>query len=1095
MTYHKDLVFFNKEGDYLNFNYDEYLDRFNGDILFHENSSDTYKTYGINMLERVPGFEYEAPGVLTTKKWQLFNEYGMNFYGSIYKNIQVKKIEPVNNDPTFYSKWIYGDDFDGKFPVGTLIGFDNPFTEFTNSDKYYIVVEVKKNAIMIISDIDNDTFEINFFNIYDNPNNYNNITISGKNVIGVYDYVNSNLDDNLSNWNEKQFYNYYYKGRRLNIINSNKNSSTVTVLNEKILDIKTHEYHLSENDLPVNTDLLIEVITKTDLPNVYNGYVNVNNNSIININPNFYPELLKPGSEFKIIGSTNNTLFFTVSSIPDWHGIVNLTNYNIGDQVIFENKIYQCIQNYTQDFSDTATSYINPKNDNVHWSNPDYVKVDQTTIVENLLNAQIYLTINKFYYEYSYIDIDDNNLTYTPDVVLASAADKFKNDLNVFNLITTYENNELIIKSKYPSKYIEVNFYHDDIISSNKIGDDLSFVENLVEVEETLIPELNGNLSENFRYNIVFDDIDSYGIKIFINGMEYNEEFQRVNVGGVMNLERSIDRTLRKWFSRYYITLYRLGIIANLKYTGNTSSIFYNTIILKTEYPNVPLNIEKIKIGTTADFHIEHSEILFTEIGPYFNIKINDNEYGVETIYLSGNNPNIVSTIQKWMDEYESKLREFGIIVDNVNNLIKIGYNKLDGRRLEYEVKTNIRNIPGVEGYRIIPKQIGNHGVLIASNEVVLPGIGSAANLVPNKTYSTTYSVGVDYYDFVQEDFATGMVFTINNTSWHWVNQEFNIEYLDEGSLNLSYEGPFWGELDGNLCDSSAFAIIAFDNGFSATGCVEVPIGSGGEFDASEFDSSFTIEFNPNSYIQNNYNLNQYQGTTNLADLIYLDVSENLYALGDELIIFDAFLGQYVTQIDYLSSSTQSSGLPIEMKYDNYNDYLYILTEQNMFSVDPVLNTVIKSDIRQSGVAIASHFEINESDGYIYVTHINDGNIEVYNNNDNYLTLILNSTNKGGKLLNIGNFMYILIEDYVLKISGSTIHKTKNIFGLNLDFIVHNPNNNKLMVADSSNIHQLNLNDLNDDPTLTIPISSDAIDGIFNNFTYEYIIRSRNDVY
>ena len=58
MSNHKNLVFFNKEGDYLNFNYSEDNDRFEGDILFHENSTDTYKTYGLYMMENIPSFEF-----------------------------------------------------------------------------------------------------------------------------------------------------------------------------------------------------------------------------------------------------------------------------------------------------------------------------------------------------------------------------------------------------------------------------------------------------------------------------------------------------------------------------------------------------------------------------------------------------------------------------------------------------------------------------------------------------------------------------------------------------------------------------------------------------------------------------------------------------------------------------------------------------------------------------------------------------------------------------------------------------------------------------------------------------------------------------
>jgi hypothetical protein len=92
------LIFFNKEGDSLNFKYDRSLERYSGDILFHENSSDTFKTYGIYTLEQIPSFDYQLPGELTLDKFQLFNEYGLHFYGSKHTNQQITKIEPVNND-------------------------------------------------------------------------------------------------------------------------------------------------------------------------------------------------------------------------------------------------------------------------------------------------------------------------------------------------------------------------------------------------------------------------------------------------------------------------------------------------------------------------------------------------------------------------------------------------------------------------------------------------------------------------------------------------------------------------------------------------------------------------------------------------------------------------------------------------------------------------------------------------------------------------------------------------------------------------------------------------------------------------------------
>ena len=86
MSNHKNLIWFNKEGDFLNFNYNETSEKFEGNILFHENSTDTFKTAGLYMMEKVPSFSYELPGELTIEKFQLFNDYGLHLYSGKYKN-------------------------------------------------------------------------------------------------------------------------------------------------------------------------------------------------------------------------------------------------------------------------------------------------------------------------------------------------------------------------------------------------------------------------------------------------------------------------------------------------------------------------------------------------------------------------------------------------------------------------------------------------------------------------------------------------------------------------------------------------------------------------------------------------------------------------------------------------------------------------------------------------------------------------------------------------------------------------------------------------------------------------------------------------
>ena len=63
------LIFFDKEGHSLNFNYNNTLGRYEGDILFDHNSSDTFKTSCVYLFEKVNKFEFENPPYLNLRKF------------------------------------------------------------------------------------------------------------------------------------------------------------------------------------------------------------------------------------------------------------------------------------------------------------------------------------------------------------------------------------------------------------------------------------------------------------------------------------------------------------------------------------------------------------------------------------------------------------------------------------------------------------------------------------------------------------------------------------------------------------------------------------------------------------------------------------------------------------------------------------------------------------------------------------------------------------------------------------------------------------------------------------------------------------------
>jgi hypothetical protein len=1072
MSNHKNLVFFNKEGDYLNFQYNSFNERFEGDILFHENSTDTFKTYAIYTLENIPSFDFEVPGELTTRKFQLFNQYGFHFYSTNWKNQRITRVEPVNNDSEFYSKWIYGDSFDAKFPIGTIIQFDSPVLEFTNLTTTYVVVGSKPGAIMILSQMDNASFEQNYFASYDDPFisqisapepsvelflNPQVKSISGLNAFGVYDYVDAlGYNNRLSNWNEPEFYDKYYVGKKLNVVGSENNDDTFTVIDTNLTDAVHFEYSVAKSKLPKDSELIIEVITKTDVPRLYQGYLKIEGYKIFIDDFDNYPRTLKPGVEFKIVGGQNNN-FYRVDNIPIFEQINTTYYFATQSQIIYEGRIYECVQAYTQNFGNSATAFITPEN-GAWWSPSLYIKVTDQLIDEELPFAQIYLTTDRYYYNYGF--------TSSSEATLAAAAEKYHEDLKIFNIDLFYFQNSLRADLMYSSKYALVNFYHTQIGPTYSIGNEKKTFERLVEVKEKLNYELNYNFSENKRVNIVFTDIDEFGIKVKINKMIYDEEAAILYTGAGIDMERTIDRTLRNWLSRWYLSLFRLGIEVELKYTGSLNSVFYNSILVKSTFPNVPLIVNEVQVGTTADYYIEHSKVLFNNLGPFLNIKINNRDYAQQTIFSSGNVPNISATLAAWEETHSEVLLERNIRVDAVNTLLKFNLSNLEGR-LDYTITTGKLNLPGISDFTISKKLLGNEGVLVASNEVILP---------------TSSEVS-----FEESGFATGMAFTINNTAYPFVNQDYAIQFLDPKIMNLSYQGPFW-DLSEKACSLSGFMTLAFDMGFGQRDCV-VPIaptaatGGGGEFDPKMFDPTmFSIEFNPNGYTFNSYDLSGFPGTTNLVDLMYLELVSSIYGFGDSVIVLDAVFGSYIATID-LPGNTQSQS--IEMEFNPVNSYIYCLSEDYMWIVDPTSNVLISSMTFSSK---AYQMEVNPLNGDIYVSYKNASKIDIwYSNNlsaSQSKTISLSSGSHRAMVFNdFEQDMYITGTNQVVRINGSdrTIQQTYGITGVTSS-IFYEPVYEAIYVYGGSGLYKI-------DNGITQTIASASTypfsDMIFNNLTGE----------
>ena len=1119
MSNHRKLVFFNKEGDYLNVKYNLASDRFEGDILFHQSSSDVYKTYGIYAMEYLAPFEYAMPGDLTLKKFQIFNEWGMHFYAGRTGSYAMSKIEPVNNDPEFYSKWVYGENFEALFPIGTFIMFDDKFLEFTDKKKTYSVIGSKKGAVMILSDVDNATFESTYANEY-SFGSFGRISVRGSNLIGIYNYIDSEYKNNLSEWNEPDFYERYYNGKKLNIINSESNDGRYTVKDYEVTDAVHFEYRAS--NIPTDKPLLIEAISRTDVPKIYDGGVRISGRKIRFTSPERFPFILKPGREFKIVGSQLNANFFTVAGIPSFEGISNTTTFTENSQVLYKNRIYQCRQTYVQDFSDALFGTITPYN-TTYWGPPSFIMVDQATFDETLASCQIYLTTDRLYFEQTF--------TQSSSMTLAMASEKYKDDFKSLNIDLYSEKGVLKADLMYSSNYAEVNFYHTDTVKgclanlgdresyivaksieilgkpndtisssiltsaeylqlstmydqevanceSYKIGNKKQTNERLVEVKEQLKQELNYDYSKNFRYNIVFTDIDDFGIKLVINKHTYEEEVAWLYSGAAPDMERTIDRTLRNWLTRNYKRLYELGIVAELDYMGTYVSPFYNSIVLKTEYPNVPIEINRIEVGTTADYHIEHSKVIFNEIGANLSITINSRPYDMPTIYGTyldslGNTvgaasasavfklPDIAATLEAWTAEHAPVLETYGIIAKSINNLLKFDIKRTD-RRLDYTIKTGKVLLPGQTDFIRTDKIKGNEGTIITGNEI---------NLVKSDAESSFEDAG----------FGTGRVVSINNTPHPLQDIKYNLLMVDPKSLSLSYEGPFWG-LQKTPCRSSAFVTLAFNLGFGQTTCAPIgQSGSGGPFNPIQHNSQmFGVSFNPNQYTTSNFSLD-HPGVSNLVDMKYIQLANAVFALGDNLSVVDALSGIYLKTI-YLTGNSDS----IELEFNTFNSYIYCLSKTKLWAVDPVMGT-IKASI--SLTSEAADMAINPENGDIYVTYKNNPVISIFGEDNalisNVVTPSTLDTRTGKMVFNeFEKDMYVTTDaDLLIRINGSTrdIQTAYSIPGLTHSGIFYEPVFEAVYVYSQSNLWKI-------DNGITYSVSGvtgggGISDVVFNNLT------------
>lgn len=377
------LMFFNKEGDNLNFqkSYDDYGNFYwSGDMIFNENSSDTFKTIGLYTLEQVEPINYSSEDIFT-RKTQIFNQTGLDIEKGYNhgQEVLIDSIEVVNTLDGFYSKWLNSPNIQNYFPIGSellLKNFNNVLLdnnglylsdyEITDLKSFstsggvdlFTVVGNRRDGVMVIT----KTLNKNFINKYlfgEFRNSNNVITTVKQGSIQLYDYFKIYDKQGLDvEWNEPYYDTLFYDKKKLSFINTQNNDGVYTLNyfnNDKQNNINT-KYLKSNNinigDLyDINNGFQVKLSLKTNrvylgnntvdfLPKSQNAFLT--NQDILVwdslLNKDYTPSLITKNTKFSfqnsIISVNNFNKLYTAIKIDSAKNILTPQSNDVEGQII-----------------------------------------------------------------------------------------------------------------------------------------------------------------------------------------------------------------------------------------------------------------------------------------------------------------------------------------------------------------------------------------------------------------------------------------------------------------------------------------------------------------------------------------------------------------------------------------------------------------------------------------------------------------------------------------------------------------------------------------------------------------------------------------
>jgi len=1015
----KKLIFFNSEGNTINAKWDEVSQSWAADLILPENSSDTYKTYPLYTFERVDSFDFISEKAVLDK-WQLFNERGINYNGSNFFEEKLVKIEPVNRDRNLFSKWVWGNSFEAKFPRGSYIKFPQPIFEFQNPNEIYQVVDSKKDAVLIISNTNNLEFQSVWGASSSFTQSYSNVTVSGVNSISILDYRTPQFNSKLSIWSQPDFDQKLFNGRKLTVLGTNLNDGIYSVSNKSLLDSYFPYYYFWEDSVDKDDNIIAILTLLTRVPLAHEGRVRLEGKNIFFFSPP--SDLLHSGVKFYIPQSIFNTQILEIDDIAVFGNITTNTQYNRGDLISYNGKIYECIESYTH----SINSPVYPT-DPIYWSNVvSRLPIKQNTITETIQDATLELTTNIFQFEGGAASVPniDNKQN------CAKFADKFKDEFGKFSISLSFDGGRVIAKSPLSSQFWRVEFYKNNT-SVNITQEGVLFSKN-IEIQESLKTERNTNLCDIFSWNIHLTDIDDFGLEVIINSQVLPQDPIWSLDGQNIDMPRTIDLTLKAWRDKYFNILSRLGIIVTL--SSKSNDFFYDVINLTTDYPNVELEFS-VSVGTTANFQILNSKQTFVRIGPQFSLFLNSREFPVSSVQRGDLSWDVEKTLDLFLSTWGDYLNQVGVYFSRFgpNTLEIFQKNQRDIRTLEF--KTYLNLLPGEIVVETTPQILGRLGNLITSNSIALTNVSATNSFTPSEFSLDTWDVSYNAYtqstlenfeNFSLANFSTGMVVGLVNTNFIYNNQEYNLIYVSNHLMSLSYQGPFWQ----SVCLGDVSKIITYPDGTTFSFCkVE------SNFIGTDFSQiSLTSSFNNATFSRvTNYNYSLSEIPGGVVDIIYQKYSQKYYLLSDSLLSYRA-TNKELLKIISLDGNTGEKKF---LRISDYDGKLWVISRNIVWCINSFWDEIE----RQISLSNPYDLVIDPKSGRVYVSLTFETDLKIFDKN---LTLLrnyqLDSPGRRFQQNPSDNIIWLTTQSgtlYQIDTQSMDISSTYSVSGLGEDIFFH----------------------------------------------------------